>query len=254
MPGFENFHIYRHGGYLSKNAGNQFAYPVFFEDPASSFYEGKLIFHEHKTDKPVIGFCGQARGGLKKWSLDVGKGLCLRLLKAVQKWPYDNEKLISTTIQRSKLLDNLEKSPLVQTNFIRRTKYRGGAKTAEEKRENSTEFYANMRQSQYICCYRGVGNYSVRLFETMASGRIPLIIKSDNNLPFEHEIDWGIFPSIPYNKCQNIAQYIADFHSSLSNGQFIFLQTEARRIWEDFLTYKSFMTKWYNKYSTEYRA
>jgi len=247
-PRLTNYHLYRMGGYHTKNKGNQFAYPVFIKDPAPNFSNGLLTFHEIKTQKPVAGFCGQAKGGLKKWAVDIARGAYRRALKLIAQWPYDNEKLESTTVKRSHILDLLEKSPLIQTNFIRHTKYRGGVKTKEEKEENTKLFFNNMHQSQYIVCYRGAGNYSVRLYETMASGRIPIIVKSNNNLPFEGEINWNIFPVIGENNISDIAELVASFHTELSDSQFLHLQQEARRIWEDYLTYQSFMRRWLDKY------
>jgi len=247
-PTFTHYHMYRHGGYQSKNKGVHFAYPVFVQDPVTHLFNGQLNLHLTKTAKPIIGFCGQAKGGTKKWTIDIGRALYRRMLKLVNKWPYDNEKLESTTVRRAHILNLLQKSPLVQTNFIRHTKYRGGVKTKAEKEENTRLYFDNMRQSQYIVCYRGAGNYSVRLYETMAAGRIPIIVKSDNLLPCPNEIDWHMFPVIEENNIGNIANAVASFHASLSNQQFIQLQKTARKIWEDHLTYKSFMASWLKKY------
>jgi len=247
-PNFANYHLYRHGGYASKNKGAHFCYPVFVQDPAANIFNGQLPVPVNKTAKPIIGFCGQAKGGAKKWATDIGRGLYRRMLKWMGKWPYDNETLESTTLKRAHILHLLEKSPLVQTNFIKHTKYRGGVKTKEAKEENTRMFFNNMQQSQYIVCYRGAGNYSVRLYETLATGRIPIIVKSDNLMPLANEIDWHMFPVVEENNIGNIAQTVASFHASLSNEQFIQLQQEARRIWQTYLTYKGFMARWLEKY------
>ena len=44
--------------------------------------------------------------------------------------------------------------------------------------------------SDYCLSLRGKGNYSFRLYEIFAMGRIPLFIDTDCVLPFEDEIDW----------------------------------------------------------------
>jgi len=247
-PLFTNYHLYRMGGYRSKNKGNSFTYPVFFDDPAQVYFNGNITYQTKKTQLPVVGFCGQAQQSTKKWFIDISKGLSTRLLKLLGRWPYDIESLISTTRIRSKLLDSLEKSPLVKTNFIRHTKYRAGAVTNEEKKEGSRVFFTNINDSQYIICYRGLGNFSVRLYETLASGRIPVIVLSDNNLPFPGEINWHMFPVVKEGNKHNIAKVIAEFHATLSEDEFLTLQKKARAIWESYFTYKSFMAKWVNKY------
>ena len=52
------------------------------------------------------------------------------------------------------------------------------------------EFYENMVSSDYIVCVRGGGNFSVRLYETLAMGRIPIFINTDCLLPLNKSIDW----------------------------------------------------------------
>ena len=249
-PAFVNFDIYRLGGYFSKNAGNSFVYPVFIADPVQAFFKGPLTFHTVKSAKPVVGFCGQASDDIKKWIKDIGLGVSRRLLKLINKWPFDNDPLISTTIERSRLLRRLEKSHAIQTNFIKHKQYRGGAKTKEEKEESSREFFNNIKESDYILCYRGAGNFSVRLYETMACGRIPVIVRSDNNLPFEDEINWNMFPVVTEDNYENIGEIIALFHSSLTDEEFLSLQKKARWLWEEYFTYKKFMSRWINKYIT----
>lgn len=250
-PRFANYQLYRMGGYASKNPGNHFAYPVFMPDPLPLHYNGQLTWHTTKTPKPIVGFCGQAKGGFKKWAIDIARGLYRRVLKIAGKWPYDNERLESTTCKRSKILDLLEASPLVQTNFIRHTQYRGGFKTPQQKEEQTKMFFNNMQQSQYIVCYRGAGNYSVRLYETLAAGRIPVIVKSDSNMPFEGEINWAMFPVIEEKDIPHIARLVANFHAQLTDVAFIQLQKEARTIWEGYLSYKGFMAHWFAKYARE---
>lgn len=240
-PNFKNFHLYRWDAYASKNEGNQFVMPVLIGDPLKQYYNNEMTIHETKTEKPVIGFCGQGQGGIVKLLIDTIRGIENRVLKVFGKWPNDTEPLISTTYIRSKMLNKLENSPLVSTKFIRHAKYRGGVKTKEEKEESSKQFFKNIIDTQYTFCYRGVGNFSVRLFETLACGRIPIIVKSDNNLPLEKDIDWQKFPTVNEDEFKKIDVVIAKFHKSISEADFVALQKHAREIWENYLTYKSFM-------------
>ena len=52
------------------------------------------------------------------------------------------------------------------------------------------EFIRNILSSDYTLCFRGSGNYSLRFYETLCLGRIPLFINTDCKLPFEDEINW----------------------------------------------------------------
>jgi len=240
-PPLQHFHLYRWGGYTSKNKGNQFAMPVFIADPLPLYTNGNLFIHEQKAAKPLIGFCGQGSGGLLKWGKDILCNLYRRSAKLLGKRFEDNETLQSSTYIRSQLLDVLEKSPLVNTHFIRHKKYRNGAFTKEAKEAAAKTFFRNILNTQYTLCYRGAGNFSVRLFETMACGRIPILVMSDNLLPLPHQIDWNRFPVIqPYER-KNIAQKVSLFHNSLSEKELMELQQYARQVWEQYLTYKGFM-------------
>src|SRR4051812_18968812 len=59
-PALQHFHLYRWGGYASKNNGNHFTMPVFIADPMPLHNVG-LITYKQKTAKPIIGFCGQGK-------------------------------------------------------------------------------------------------------------------------------------------------------------------------------------------------
>jgi len=249
-PPLKHFHLFRTGGYLHKNKGNEFCFPPFFADPVERYYDNVLPLVTAKPEKPLIGFCGQGRAGVLKLSKDIGRNIIHRILKMLHRRVDDVEKTGSPVYHRSRMLDVLERSPLVDTNFIRHKLYRAGIRNKNEREDSNRLFYANMKTSPYIFCYRGNGNFSVRLYETLASGRIPLMVRSDNNLPWHNKIDWNVFPQVPSNETNKIDQILADFHCRLSEEDFINLQKHARRIWEDYLSYKGFMKQFITQYAT----
>jgi hypothetical protein len=53
------------------------------------------------------------------------------------------------------------------------------------------EFFNGLSNAQFICCPRGVGNFSIRFYETLCAGRIPVFVNTDMILPFEGEINWN---------------------------------------------------------------
>ena len=64
---------------------------------------------------------------------------------------------------------------------------------------------------------RGGGNYSLRLYETLCLGRIPLFINTDCVLPFENNIDWKeLCLWVDENDLDRIGEIVLDFHSSIS--------------------------------------
>jgi hypothetical protein len=248
-PPLKNFHLYRFGGYLSKNNGNQFCMPFFLRnDPIDAYYNGTLSIHKIKPDRPVIGFCGRASNNLVNVATDVTKNVRRLTLKLVNRWPEDIEIFQGSSFKRFQMLKEIERSDLIDTNFIIYNKFQGGGESVEDKEKQRKIFFQNIKESHYTFCYRGWGNYSIRLYETMASGRIPIIVTSNNNFPFTGKINWDLFPIIKDSNSKNIAKIVADYHSKLTNEQFVALQLAARKIWEDYLTYKGFMQKWVDNY------
>ena len=64
---------------------------------------------------------------------------------------------------------------------------------AHEMAKRSRQLNEAMEKSFMTFCPRGTGVNSVRFFETMSSGRIPILISENCGLPFRDEIDYGDF-------------------------------------------------------------
>jgi hypothetical protein len=244
-----HYHLYRMGGYRSRNKGNQFALPCFFGDPVVEYLNNELNLIS-KRDKPIIGFCGQGKAGLKKWGIDVSRSMLRGFLSYLGTWSYDVEKLTSAAYTRSKMLDQLERSSLVETRFIRHRRYRAGAKTKAEKEIGNKIFFDNMKLSQYMLCYRGGGNFSVRLYQSLACGRIPVVVESDNNFPLPEMINWKRFPVVKFKDRQQVDSILVKFHRSHSEASFAELQQYARYCWENFLSFDGNMKVLLNQYQS----
>ena len=79
--------------------------------------------------------------------------------------------------------------PALTTNYILRSKYRAGVSREKDPFHPSRlEFVNNILGSDYTVCMRGGGNFSVRFYETLSLGRIPVFIDTDCLLPW-HEPD-----------------------------------------------------------------
>lgn len=103
------------------------------------------------SNKPIVGFCGQ-----------------------VNKY-------------REKLNKVFETDEQVNSNFIIRDKFWGGD---PHNSQLVDEYEANIKSSQFVLCNRGRGNFSMRFYQTLAFGRIPVLVNTDMVLPFENEIPW----------------------------------------------------------------
>jgi len=85
-------------------------------------------------------------------------------------------------------------------------------------------------RSKFILCPRGHGTSSVRLFETMQSGRVPVII-SDAWVPFSN-IEWSRFAlRIREKDIANLPDICLD-----ATSHWITMALEARRTWEEWFS------------------
>jgi hypothetical protein len=88
---------------------------------------------------------------------------------------------------------------------------------------------------------RGGGNFSVRFFETLAMGRIPILINTDCRLPFHQIIDWKSHCLIVNeNEVKDLSQKILEFHNQFTNKELIKMQQSNRLLWEKYFTKEGF--------------
>jgi len=77
----------------------------------------------------------------------------------------------------------------ISTDFI----YRQGfwAPEVGSKIKARKQYYTNLSNNRYTLCIRGEGNFSFRFYEALSFGRIPILIDTDIDLPFNSIIDWS---------------------------------------------------------------
>jgi hypothetical protein len=106
------------------------------------------------------------------------------------------------------------------------------------------EFVRNVIDSDYVACVRGGGNFSLRLYETLCCGRIPIVIDTDCVLPFADSIDWpshAVFCDA--GELHSLSDKVAAFHRALGPERFGALQTQARRLWLQWLSPLGFFSR-----------
>ncbi len=241
IPYFNNLIIIRPSGYKSKFTKNEYSLPAFIADPLQKYYNTDKIFERSYLPKPVIGFCGQANAS----SINAVKEIFYTALRNLKSYTArsksEAQQLISTSFLRASVLNTLQKSEAVNTNFIFRKKYRAGITTDKDTHSTTLEFYDNLRDSDYVICVRGAGNFSVRFYEALAMGRIPVFINTDCSLPFNDQIDWRKhIVWVEYKERNNVAKKVKDFHTVLSTEDFIDLQLTNRNLWKNVLTLEGF--------------
>lgn len=131
---------------------------------------------------------------------------------------------------RQKWLDYLTDIPEIETNFIIRDSY-----IYQLTSSQINDFDTNMNENLFIFCYRGGGNFSVRFYETIMRGRIPIVIKTDNAFPFEDILDYnkvGIFiEETEINETNTLKDIIMNYYNNKTADELICIQKYNREIY-----------------------
>lgn len=243
FPDFSNIVFFRLGGFKNQLSKNNQGFIVSLSDHFQRLFQLENIIPKKKNDIPTVGFCGHSTLMFSKSMKEIAKCL-LENGRRFVKNPFRNdyEPLFASAFERAKLLQYLEKSVTVKTNFIYRKNYRGGAITEAERDATTMEYYQNINDSDYILCVRGAGNFSVRFFETLMMGKIPVFVDTNCLLPFDNKIDWKKhIVWVDWKDRKNIAEKIVQFHNQLNDDEFIELQLSNRNLWKNTLSVNSIL-------------
>ncbi|MDT0295731.1 exostosin family protein [Mesonia ostreae] len=240
-PQFSNVMVFRFGGYVSRNQKGHKGMPVLIEDYYTNSPAWKGLENLGWEEKPKVGFCGQAIASKANAFKEVTKIGLRNLQTYVGSSPNEPQKLISSTYLRAKALELLQKNSNVKDQFILRKKYRAGVTQQKDTHQTTQEFYQNIQDSQYILCVRGAGNFSVRFYETLMMGRIPLYIHTDGFLPLAEEIEWKKhIVWVDKKEMHKVAEKLLSFHNNLSENQLQELCKANRKLWEEKLCLDGF--------------
>lgn len=244
FPEFESITYFRMGGFRSQLSSCNQGFPVVLSDQLLRIYGNDQIVIRRKKQKPLIGFCGHAsHSSKKKWMelLKVAKENVVRFIaNPLRK---DWEPFFASAWQRASILTDLERADQVATNFIYREHYRAGAITETERQKTTVEYYDNIRDSDYVLCLRGGGNFSVRLYETLMMGRIPVLVNTDCLMPFPDQINWKDHVVwVEWCDRNRIPERVYAFHTQITADEFIQRQLNNRKLWEEKLSVKGLLT------------
>lgn len=233
-----NSRILRINQYRFDLPENEITVPVPCEDLLESYYGGQVVLRE-KGEVPVIGFVGWGRLSFKQRMRTLTKELPKRFLSLFKKRYAVYRKGV---FWREQAIQIFNHSPKIKTNFIIRTSYSGNIRTmAGDPVKNREEFVRNIVESDYTLVVRGDANAATRFYETLALGRIPVVIDTECMFPLEDRINYREFcVFINYSDLKKAPEILADFHKKLSPEEFIAMQQKARYIFRDYLRYDAF--------------
>ena len=224
----------------SRQAHNEQSWPHFFEDFLSKYNSGVLRLRA-KSAIPIVGFCGYA----PPLNIEFGKEKVISALKLaanyggiLQHYP---EK--ASHSYRARAIIGLQKSNKVIQNFRLKSSFAFGpsglntGRTTESNTDFRKNFVDNILDSDYTLCVRGIGNNSIRFFETLCCGRIPIFVNTDSTLPYDTIIEWKkLCIWVEEKDIDRIGEIVAKFHQATTEEEFINLQKKAREVWQEYLS------------------
>lgn len=199
-------------------------HPVFINDVRSELADQPPEAIEKET-RPTVGFCGY-----------VGTPLTRLMWRAIGQ----RQKAQGLTL-RHRALQYLRADNRITSRLIARSTYLGSAtlsafNTAHPLMHERAAFLRTLCDNGYGLAIRGKGNHSVRFYEILCAGRIPLFINTQCVLPLEGLIDWKSFTCwVEDVDLARIGDTVVLFHKRISADAFLELQRRNRHLWETFL-------------------
>lgn len=104
------------------------------------------------------------------------------------------------------------------------------------------EYLSTMLDCPYQLCVRGVGNYCYRLYETLAAGRVPVLVDTDRALPWADWLPWSeMVALVPDGDLGSIGARIFE-HGKLNDP--VRQGARNRRLWWDYLSPVGWWREW----------
>ena len=194
---------------------------------------GDLVVRK-KSERASVGFCGHVGGP---------RELLFRRVVGQILGGGQRDKARGMLL-RARALELLRQSERIDAKLIARNQIWGGASIRSDAPDDTArraavrrDFLDNLIDCDYGLALRGKGNYSFRLYEVLAMGRIPLFVDTRCVLPFESEIDWRKHCVwVDEADLSWIDEIVAQFHADLHPDDFEALQLANRQLWLDFMT------------------
>jgi hypothetical protein len=225
----DNVIIVRSSKYASELRDNEILMPAYVE----SLHDTYQTNNRNKSDKPTVGFVGQA-------SL---RGVRHAIIYFIKNYFLLSGAKKSGLYFRCKLIHSFKNHKSIVSQFIIRKFYSGNTKSIEGDVDIiRKEYIQNIIDSDFTLSPKGDGNYSLRFYETLALGRTPIVLNTDMCLPLAEMVDYNeCIVSVPLDRTNDSADYFYNYWDHMSNGDFVRMQQKARDVFKQYLYLPRFL-------------
>ena len=229
--------VVRTSQYKTAKQANEIIMPAYVEDLWRTGITSRT-----KSERPVVGFVGWAAFNspwryikyalITLWQTIIGTITGSKRILVGRQGIY----------YRRKVMSLLSGSRSLICNFILRSTYSAHRRTVGLPLDQVRQEYVHtISASDFFLAPKGDGNYSLRFFEVLSLGRIPVLIDTDMELPFEDTIAYDRFVvRVPFDSLDQAEHLIVQFYNQLSDTEYQQRQIEARQAFAEHLNIKSF--------------
>jgi len=210
---------------------------------------GKIygIRYRSKANRPTVGFAGLATYRSQKAFVNDIKRSLLCDIKHI----FDGYSKVrkSSIWYRRRAIEAVKANTNITANVIIRSFWAGGRANIKGRDPDvlKKEYVKNMMESDFVLCPKGAGNFSLRFYETLSMGRIPVVIDTEMPLPLDDRINYSEFCLVVhYRDANKLGHIIERFYQDLSNDDFLEMQHRAREIFERYLVIDRFYELLFN--------
>ena len=213
MPSMPGVLVFKPSLFASIRGKHEHAIPALRRDTMQEAKNYNLNINPRpKANVPRVGFCGQ----------------------------------VASAAIRTNAISRFAQSSL-DTKFLIRGSFWGGVpkkdikKRSEQFHATRKAFIHNILDCDFTLCVRGAGNWSIRFYETLSLGRIPILIDTDCVLPFDNIINWSQYIIIiDRKKLADASQIVMARYEATSPKQFTKWQQSCRDLWLKYLSLEGF--------------
>lgn len=214
--------IFRNSQYGYKKQDNEIIMPGYAVDLGRKYG----LLERKKGEVPVVGFCGWANyRTLHEWL----SYAIYNIMESLVGHPVHKKGLYF----RRQALQFLKKQGIA-SNFLIRSSYSMNSKTLTvDPIQARNEYVENIKNSDYTLAPKGDGNFSVRFYESLSLGRIPLLIDTNCPLPLEKDIDYSHYIlKVNYKDVPHIGEIVKDHFDDIQSESYFEKQKALRGLFE----------------------